>query len=166
MSLLIIGLVDNFYIYIAMSRNNFDQIKKNHNLVYMSFKIFKSRLVLVKMTFGAAFAMGLSVFTSCETNSISDLEVIDTDMVEPEVITYDNTARAILDNACIECHNVVDPTDGVILDSFEAAAVVAENGRMIARMTDTSNPMPPSGNLPDGVIADIMQWIEDGILEN
>jgi len=42
----------------------------------------------------------------------------------------------------------------------------AANGRMLARMTDINNPMPPSGNLPDALIQDIMQWVEDGILEN
>lgn len=121
-----------------------------------------------KLSLGIAFVLGLSILTSCETNSLSELTVVDSDIeiIEPKLITYDNTVRSILDGACIECHNINDATAGVILDSFEAAAMQASNGRMIARMTDINNPMPPSGNLPDVFVDDILQWIEDGILEN
>lgn len=116
---------------------------------------------------------GLFFFTSitfmnCESNELSDLvaeEVVEED-VPDELVTYDNTARAILNNACVECHSTVIPTAGIILDSFEAARAVAESGRMIIRMTSTNNPMPPSGNLPDPIIQDIMDWIDDGLLEN
>ena len=112
----------------------------------------------------------LSVFNySCETNSISELvaeEETNIDGTGPDLVTYDNTARFILDNACIECHNTVQATAGIMLDSFEPAAMEAASGRMITRMTDINNPMPPSGNLPDVLIQDIMQWIDDGILEN
>lgn len=120
---------------------------------------------------------------SCETSSLSELAVIDeennTSDPDPDdpnqdpdgentgtLITYENRAKTILDNACVECHNTVTATAGVILDSFEAARAVAESGRMIDRMTNTNSPMPPSGNLPDAIIADIMMWIDDGLLEN
>ncbi len=119
---------------------------------------------------------------SCETSSLSELAVIDEENntgdpdndpdPDPDgentgtLITYENRAKTILDNACVECHNTVTATAGVILDSFEAARAVAESGRMIDRMTNTNSPMPPSGNLPDAIIADIMMWIDDGLLEN
>ena len=108
--------------------------------------------------------------SSCETSNLSELAIdaaSETDPnTVPELVTYDNRASVIIDNACVECHNTVQATAGIILDSFEAAAAVAESGRMLARMTNTTNPMPPSGNLAQPLIDDIMQWIEDGILEN
>lgn len=120
------------------------------------------------------FYLGISFFLaamisvlSCETSTLSELAEDDTLDPDPlELVTYDNTARAILDNACVECHSTVIPTAGIILDSFEAARGVADSGRMIIRMTSTSNPMPPSGNLPNSIIEDIMDWIDDGLLEN
>lgn len=101
----------------------------------------------------------------CSSNSPDDLiPVPDDDM--NIVTTYENTAKTILDNACIECHGGPTPTAGIRLDNYEDARTVAESGRMIFRMTNSSAPMPPSGNLPDPVIASIMKWIEDGLLEN
>lgn len=124
--------------------------------------------------------MTLVLSTSCETSSLSELAeervsvednpVIDDGDEESEeqsnVVTYENRARLILDNACVECHNSVTATAGIRLDNFSFARDVAESGRMIARMTSQSNPMPPSGNLPDSIIEDILQWIDDGLLEN
>ncbi len=136
----------------------------------MYLKIFKSKSTLMKMTFCAAFVIGTFAFTSCESNSLSELEVIDTDtdvdVEEPEIVTYDNTARSIIDTNCMECHRLGNSAGGERLDNFENASAAAASGRIIARMTDTNSPMPPSGNLSDDTIEDIMQWIEDGILEN
>jgi len=110
-----------------------------------------------------------NMIMSCEENQLSDLleeeeEVIDGGDTDP--VTYQNTTKAILDNACVRCHNAAQANGGVRLHNFENAAAAAESGRMIIRMTSTGNPMPPSGNLPDAIIQDIMDWIEDGILEN
>lgn len=124
--------------------------------------------------------MTLVLSASCETSSLSELAeervsvddnpVIDDGDEESEeqsnLVTYENRARLILDNACVECHNSVTATAGIRLDNFSFARDVAESGRMIARMTSQSNPMPPSGNLPDSIIEDILQWIDDGLLEN
>ena len=109
---------------------------------------------------------------SCETSTLSELaeeDQLELDIDDEEInllVTYDNTARNILDNACVECHNSVQATAGIQLQNFTLASEVAASGRMIARMTDTNNPMPPSGNLPDALIEDILNWIDDGLLEN
>lgn len=102
---------------------------------------------------------------SCETSTLSELAEDDQQEINL-VVTYDNTARNILDNACVECHNSVQATAGIQMQNFTLASEVAASGRMIARMTDINNPMPPSGNLPDALIEDILNWIDDGLLEN
>ncbi len=107
------------------------------------------------------FSFGL---TSCETTSLSEIsETTDPPIV---IVTYENRAMEILNNSCIECHNVNVQEAGVRLDTFEFAFLEANNGRMVSRMTDTTNPMPPSGNLPDNIIDDILNWVDNGILEN
>jgi len=118
--------------------------------------------------------MGMTV--SCADNELSDLleeEIVADDDTGSDgdggvsgVVTYQNTTKALLDNACVECHNANQASGGVRLHNFENASAVAASGRMIARMTSTGSPMPPSGNLPDNIIQDVVDWIDDGILEN
>ncbi|WP_299214851.1 c-type cytochrome domain-containing protein [uncultured Dokdonia sp.] len=117
-------------------------------------------------------------FVSCETSSLSELAEeqngVDTDPsggdpTDPNasnLVTYENTVKTILDNACVACHNQSNATAGIRLDTYEFAFLVADSGRMLARMTNTSSPMPPSGNLPNSIISDITDWIDNGILEN
>ena len=105
------------------------------------------------------------VFTSCETSSLSELAAVEEDMTI-DIVTYENRAKGILDSACVECHNANQQNGGVRLDAYEFAFLEADNGRMLSRMTNTTNPMPPSGNLPDNLIEDIMNWVDNGILEN
>lgn len=127
------------------------------------------------------------VITSCEDNEINDLleeeAMVDEDDNDDDdsgddddddddgdssadLVTYQNTVKAILDNACVECHGASSATAGIQVHTFETAKAVAESGRMLARMTNTSSPMPPSGNLPASIVQDIMDWIDDGLLEN
>jgi mono/diheme cytochrome c family protein len=101
----------------------------------------------------------------CETSTLSEL-AIDENAITPDVVTYENTAQGILNTSCVECHNLNNATGGVRLDNFESASDVAESGRMLIRMTSTTNPMPPAGNLPAPIIQNIRDWIDDGILEN
>lgn len=104
-------------------------------------------------------------FTSCERSSLSELAEVEDEIIL-DIVTYENRAKGILDNACVECHNANQQSGGVRLDTYEFAFMEADNGRMLSRMTNTTNPMPPSGNLPNTLIEDIMDWVDDGILEN
>lgn len=104
------------------------------------------------------------ISVGCSSNSPDDLIPIPDDV--DILTTYDNTIKSILDTACIECHGGPTPTAGIRLDNYESAREVADSGRMIFRMTNSNSPMPPSGQLPNPVIASVMKWIEDGLLEN
>lgn len=140
-----------------------------------NFRSSLSRIVVVFLI--AGFTL------SCEDNELSELlaeevggtvdtpietddEDDDTSSNNTTVVTYQNTVKLILDNACVECHNATNAAGGVRLQDFENAAAEAASGSMINRMTSTTSPMPPSGNLPDALIQDIMDWIDDGLLEN
>lgn len=124
-----------------------------------------------------------NTITSCESNELSELlevETItddndtggddtggdDTDGDTANLVTYQNTTKAILDNACVQCHNATTANGGVRLHNYANASSVAASGRMIARMTNSGSPMPPSGNLPNAIIQDVIDWIDDGTLEN
>ncbi|MEP0262714.1 c-type cytochrome domain-containing protein [Dokdonia sp.] len=128
----------------------------NHNVYTTRNNIKAIWCLLIVFSFG---------FTSCETNSISELAAAAADDTI-DVVTYENRAMEILNNSCVECHNINEQTAGVRLDAYEFAFIEANNGRMLSRMMDTTNPMPPSGNLPDIIIEDIVNWVDNGILEN
>lgn len=129
----------------------------------MNYMIYKTENNIKRIAL--LFVFGMIGFTSCETSSLSELAAVEEE--DPvAIVTYENTAKAILDSACVECHNVNEQTAGVRLDAFEFAFMEADSGIMLSRMTNTTNPMPPSGNLPNNLIQDITDWIDDGILEN
>lgn len=125
---------------------------------------------------GTLFIMIVASTTiSCEDNELSELLEEETITVDDgttddndtaNFVTYQNTAKVILDNACVQCHNGTTANGGVRLHTYANAAAVAESGRMLIRMTSSGSPMPPSGNLPDALVQDIMDWIDDGLLEN
>ncbi|MBE14725.1 MAG: c-type cytochrome domain-containing protein [Dokdonia sp.] len=127
--------------------------------------------------YAVIFCLMALALSSCEDNELSQLledESIEDPDEDPDsqeegtadAVTYNNTVKAILDNACVQCHNATNANGGVRLHNYANARAVADSGRMIARMTSSSSPMPPSGNLPDPIIQDILDWIEDGLLEN
>lgn len=133
---------------------------------------FKIRLVSGTLRIVFTFLLVAFALMGCESSTLSELAeedgVVDLSETPDEVnlVTYNNRAATILNNACVECHNSVNPTAGIQLQNFDLAREVAESGRMIIRMTSDTNPMPPSGNLADPIIEDVIQWIEDGLLEN
>jgi hypothetical protein len=129
----------------------------NDNAPQIKNYTIKAYYFLVLIAFG---------FTSCETSSISELSEGDEEIIIPDITTYENSAKGILDSACVECHNANQQNGGVRLDTYEFAFIEADNGRMLSRMTNTTNPMPPSGNLPNNLIQVITNWVDDGLLEN
>jgi len=99
---------------------------------------------------------------SCSTSVI--------EKVEPpqEEVTYVANIKTIIDANCVGCHGAISPVAGVDLTTYALVRTKTEAGRVIARVTSTSSPMPPAPNprLTDADIALIQQWISDGYKEN
>lgn len=75
---------------------------------------------------------------------------------------------ALLEKYCTSCHG--DPPKGAKSSLLTREALMAswEGGDSlaalsVARMQDTENPMPPSGNLSEDEIAVLAQWVDDGM---
>jgi len=106
--------------------------------------------------------LALLIF-SCERNELSSF--VNSNIQEQATpTTYENTVKAILDNACVECHRPGMAAANVLLDNFKSAR--AHSPRMLVRILDTEDPMPPSGNLPSPIIESLVRWVENGALEN
>ncbi|MEZ6115069.1 MAG: DUF1553 domain-containing protein [Pirellulaceae bacterium] len=93
---------------------------------------------------------------------------------------FESKIRPVLIKACYECHsNDSDELQGgLLVDSHQGLLVGGDSGPAIVpgspadslfmdaiRYGEDSYQMPPSGKLPDAVIADFEQWIADGAVD-
>jgi hypothetical protein len=98
---------------------------------------------------------------------------------EPDALRLDffeKKIRPVLVEHCYECHSAdakalkgglrLDSRDGVLRGGETGAAVVAgkpNEGLLLKALRYEDFEMPPSGRLPDKVIADFKKWIELGV---
>lgn len=80
----------------------------------------------------------------------------------PEV-PYEPDIRQIFENYCITCHSGNAASAGLRLDNYDDARAIAETGKLISRINDADNPMPPSGLLPEAERKLIEQWVTGGM---
>jgi cytochrome c553/mono/diheme cytochrome c family protein len=88
---------------------------------------------------------------------------------------FEAKIRPILVEHCIQCHGPKKQKGGLRLDLREAAMAGGESGKTIVpgkthegellkavRYEPEGYRMPPSGKLPDAVVAELERWIKDG----
>src|SRR5271169_6547522 len=87
---------------------------------------------------------------------------------------FESKIRPVLAAKCYGCHSsaLAAPVEGLMLDTKAGLARVVTAGKpeqsrilQAIRYTDPNFQMPPSGKLPDGVIADFEQWIAAGAVD-
>ncbi|WP_299112326.1 hypothetical protein [uncultured Winogradskyella sp.] len=109
----------------------------------------------------------ISFFTSCSYNSEDDL--IEAIIIE-DFVTYEANIKPIIDNNCIGCHNS-PPVNGapMTLTTYNSVVEAIENRNLIGRIStnDLSSLMPFGGpRLPQNLIDLVIQWEQEGLLEN
>lgn len=67
--------------------------------------------------------------------------------VIPKEVNFDQNIEAVVTNYCTTCHAGNSPADGIDLTSYDMVKHYSENGNLIERLNDASNPMPPNGML-------------------
>jgi cytochrome c5 len=77
-------------------------------------------------------------------------------------IRYTNATKSIFDKVCTSCHSGPFGSGGVDLSTYSGVLAQVVNGRIKDRITNTSNPMPPSGLMPQPKVDSIMCWINKG----
>lgn len=86
------------------------------------------------------------------------------------LFTFSGVIKPIIDQNCVGCHNATNTSGGVRLDSHQAIASVAADGRLIGVITHAAGyiPMPYSSNpanqrkLDDCKIIQIQKWVTAG----
>ncbi|NVK52299.1 MAG: hypothetical protein HWD85_05140 [Flavobacteriaceae bacterium] len=103
-----------------------------------------------------------SIFVGCASDSTDDVT-----NPPPAKITYAKNIKPLVDTSCATsgCHNAASKQAGLTLETYAQVKNAFLNGNAFARIESTTNPMPPSGKLPDGTIQTIKKWRDQGYLE-
>lgn len=106
------------------------------------------------------------LLTSC--TAVSGEDLIDATPL-PETVTYTMDVKSIINNNCINCHSN-PPQNGAStsLVNYENVKEAVQNRNLIDRISseDPSFLMPFGGlRLPQNLIDIIIQWNEDGLIE-
>ncbi|MCX6592360.1 MAG: DUF1549 domain-containing protein, partial [Acidobacteria bacterium] len=98
----------------------------------------------------------------------------------PDVTQFESKIRPVLAAKCYACHSskLKAPMGGLVLDTKAGMAAGGANGIIVVagkpkesrlltalRFEDAHLQMPPSGKLPDAVIADFEEWIAAGAVD-
>ncbi len=113
----------------------------------------------------AVVSLVIATLYNCTTNTIDEVEIEDLPPIV-ESVTYDDDVAPILNSTCVGCHSGPSANAGLQLDGYANARAGVEQGNVINRINNASNPMPPSGQMPAGNRQIIEQWAADGFLEN
>lgn len=110
----------------------------------------------------------LFLLSSCSQNTFDDIEE-ETDPI-PEIVTYQDV-KPIIDSVCLACHSN-PPQNGapMSLASFENVKEAVQNRNLINKISlnEGDNGLMPLGGprLPQSSIDLIVEWNNDGLLEN
>ncbi len=107
----------------------------------------------------------LAFFYNCTTNTVDEGDVTDLPPIV-ETVTYEGDVQAIIVTNCVNCHSGPNANAGLQLTSYANVRAAAEQGNLLNRINNASNPMPPSGQLPPEIRQIIDQWVADGYLQN
>lgn len=104
-------------------------------------------------------------FQSCTTAIIDEGNKDDLTPIT-RTVTYDADVKSIMTNNCITCHAGPAPSAGLDLSNYQNTRFSAEQGNLVFRMNDATNPMPPNGKLSPETLQLIDKWVTDGFPEN
>ena len=106
------------------------------------------------------------LFLGC--TAVSEEDLIDTTPL-PVIVTYNENIKPIINNNCIVCHsNPPQNAAPMPLVSYENVKEAVQNRNLIGRISsnDPAFLMPLGGpRLPQNLIDIIIQWNEDGLIE-
>lgn len=120
----------------------------------MKAKIYLSTAVLALVLF------------SCDSHTYEDIQ--EEIIIEGDV-TYDANVKSIIDANCVSCHSDGNAASFRPLTNYEEVKDAVQNAGLLDRIQmQNGEPglMPQTGRMPQSKIDVILQWNEDGLLEN
>ncbi len=113
--------------------------------------------------------IGLSLYFNC--TSVSEEDLID-NTPPPVLVSFEEDIKPIFDNNCILCHGDVPQNFGAqtSLRNYDEIVFGIENNNLIPRIeAQPGEPgaMPLTGQrLPQNLIDLVIQWQEEGLMDN
>ncbi len=121
------------------------------------------------------FCSGI-VFYSCKY----DVEQRSCTEINPTTVSFQAHILPLLRTQCAipDCHSGANPTGNLNLEEGQAYTELSQNGSgylnttapkhsiLYTQLISTSQPMPPSGKLNECSIELVLNWIEQGALNN
>ena len=111
-------------------------------------------------------AVLVTAFYSCDSHTYDEIE-------EKQVIvgdiTYDANVKSIINSNCVSCHAVGQVAGYTPLTTYEEVKDAIETTDLLDRIQRENSEagiMPQTGRMPQSKIDVILQWSEDGFLEN
>ena len=108
----------------------------------------------------------LALFLAACSNDSGDPEP-DNNMNGNTGITYVGNIRGIITSNCTGCHGD-PPAQGapMPLTTYSDVRGAVETRNLLARINSTTNPMPPTGLMPNDTRQIIEDWVDLGMPEN
>ncbi|MDH3697559.1 MAG: hypothetical protein OER83_03205 [Flavobacteriaceae bacterium] len=105
------------------------------------------------------------LLTSCSSSDDGGEIIIDDP--NSNELTYVGTIRSIINSNCTSCHGN-PPTNNapMPLTTYSEVRGAVETRNLLGRINSSTNPMPPTGQLPSGTRQLIEDWVDLGMPEN
>lgn len=109
----------------------------------------------------------LTVPTACFYDNEEDLYGGDGGSTcDTTAMSYANDILPILQANCYSCHTEASNVSGNPFDTYAKLKNYVNAGRVVARINDPTNPMPPTGLLPQCDRDKIEAWVNAGAPNN
>lgn len=112
---------------------------------------------------GIVLFLSILIF-SCTKSSTETTPA--TPPINSDEITYDSNVEPIISRECKGCHSGSSPSGNLKLETYSQVRSSTENGNLLNRINNVSNPMPQSGLMPLADRNIILDWSNNNYLEN
>jgi len=85
---------------------------------------------------------------------------------DTNIFTFSGAVLPIIQPYCSGCHSGATPSGGISLQNYSDIVSAVNSDNLYAKITSTSDPMPPSGLMETCKVRQIKKWIDAGKLNN
>ena len=110
------------------------------------------------------FSFLITFGMACSSENVQELQ----DPCDARDAAYTDDVEALLKTNCATagCHGGPNGVGGLDLNTYASAKEIADNGKLMDRITGAGNIMPPSGPMPNCDIERIRAWVNQGAPNN
>ena len=119
-----------------------------------------------KLIFSIAFLSSVIFLNACYDDNEETLYRFSQSSCDTSNVTYSSLIVPIFQSSCISCHSGSSPSGNLNLSTHGNIVSAVNSKNLYARITSTSNPMPPSGLMDGCKIKQVKKWIDSNMPNN